>query len=383
MGVTVRERPEGSGVWWVFINHAGRRKAKKIGKEKTALDVAEKIKARLVLGDVGVMKKDAVCPTFTEYAERWLAMPHDWKESTREGYSINLRLHILPVFGKERLDQIGRKELRAFFDGLAVNGFAPASISGIRSVISSILVHAVEQELIPANPLHDIKIRGKGTGSKEQIDPLTEQEAFEVLAQAKKYRDGAFYPALLCGLRTGMRIGELQALQWGDVDFAGGFIDVKRSHRKKRITSPKSGKRKRVDMSPHLAETLRALKAGRKVVSLQEDGWVFADEQGRMLHRKNFEAALRRCLEWAGLRRIRVHDLRHSYATVRLLKGHNVIDVSRQLGHANPTITLKVYAHWIPGKFKSQVAELDTPQVSATPAQLRQFESATLSGNTT
>jgi len=87
-------------------------------------------------------------------------------------------------------------------------------------------------------------------------------------------------------------------------------------------------------------------------------------------------------LEKAELRQVRVHDLRHSYATIRLLKGHNVIDVSRQLGHANPTITLKTYAHWIPGKFKSQVAELDTPQVSATPAQPSHNDKSELAGNT-
>ncbi|MGE5312374.1 MAG: tyrosine-type recombinase/integrase, partial [Nitrospirota bacterium] len=103
------------------------------------------------------------------------------------------------------------------------------------------------------------------------------------------------------------------------------------------------------------------------------------NEQGRMMERRDFQRALHRCLGKAGLRRVRVHDLRHSYATIRLLKGHNVVDVSRQLGHANPTITLKVYAHWVPGKFKSQVAELDTPQLSATPAQLRQVDETTYS----
>jgi integrase len=363
MGVKVKER---DGAWWIFVNHKGRRKAKRVGTEKAAREAAKKIEAKLTLGDFGTLKKETVCPTFREYAEWWLTLPHGWKESTRAAYDLHLRLHILPVFGKQRLDQIGRKQLRDFFDGLAVKGLASATVSGVRAVISGVLGRAVEQELIPTNPLRDIKTRGNG--HKEEIDPLTEQEAFELLERAKTFRDGAFYPPLLCALRTGMRIGEIQALSWGDVDFAGGFIDVKRSHRQNRITGTKTGKRKRVDMSPHLAKTLRALQVGRKVVSLQEDGWVFGDEQGKMLDRSRFERALHQCLKKAGLRRVRVHDLRHSYATIRLMKGHNVIDVSRQLGHANPTITLKVYAHWIPGKFKSQVAELDT-RPDATPAQ--------------
>ena len=67
----------------------------------------------------------------------------------------------------------------------------------------------------------------------------------------------------------------------------------------------------------------------------------------------------------AGLRRIRVHDLRHCYATIRLLKGHNVGDVSYQLGHSSIKITYDTYAHWMPGNFKSEIDELDNMQPSA------------------
>ena len=72
-----------------------------------------------------------------------------------------------------------------------------------------------------------------------------------------------------------------------------------------------------------------------------------------------FRNALKRCLEDAKLKQIRVHDLRHSYATIRLLKGHNVGDVSYQLGHSSIQITYDAYGHWIPGHFKSEVDELD------------------------
>jgi integrase len=61
----------------------------------------------------------------------------------------------------------------------------------------------------------------------------------------------------------------------------------------------------------------------------------------------------------AKLRRIRIHDLRHSYATIRLLRGHNVGDVSYQLGHSSIKMTYDVYTHWIPGKFKNEVDDLD------------------------
>jgi integrase len=73
MGVKIREKPPKSGAWWVFIDHQGKRKAKKIGKDrKLAQEVARKIEAKLALGDVGVMEEQAKIPTFREYAGGWL-----------------------------------------------------------------------------------------------------------------------------------------------------------------------------------------------------------------------------------------------------------------------------------------------------------------------
>jgi integrase len=79
--------------------------------------------------------------------------------------------------------------------------------------------------------------------------------------------------------------------------------------------------------------------------------------------------ALRRCLTATKLRQIRIHDLRHTYATIRLLRGHNIGDVSYQLGHSSISMTYDVYGHWIPGYFKREVDELDRPQLDATQAQ--------------
>jgi len=104
----------------------------------------------------------------------------------------------------------------------------------------------------------------------------------------------------------------------------------------------------------------RALKNGRAVSE-----WVFADDTGQIMCREAFRRALNKCFELAGMRRVRVHDLRHSYATIRLMKGHNIGDVSYQLGHSSISITYDIYGHWIPGKFKSEVDELDQAHPSA------------------
>jgi integrase len=324
--------------------------------------VRQKIKAKLVLGELNIEKLEKPCLTFKEIAKLWLSLPHDWKESTREIYSVNLDNHVLPAFGSMPVNEIKRKDLKSFFDKKYAEGLNLKTIKLIRVPINGTLSYAVELELIESNPMRDLELKYKK--KKFEIDPLTESESQLLLEQAKVYMDGAYYPPTLCALRTGMRIGEIRALKWIDIDFDNRQIEVKRSYRKGRMTDTKSHKRRRVDMTLHLTETLKAHRTGQKRDALKRgkpvSKFVFSGVRGEMFNRSSFEHALNRCTERAGLRQIRIHSMRHSYATIRLMRGHNVGDVSYQLGHSSIKITYDVYAHWIPGQFKSEIDELDT-----------------------
>jgi len=114
--------------------------------------------------------------------------------------------------------------------------------------------------------------------------------------------------------------------------------------------------RRRVDCSDHLLETLAALKKKRQEEALQRGSneiseWVWVNEKGQRIDIGNVKVkSFKRVLRKAGLREIRYHDLRHSYASQLLAQGEPVTYVSQQLGHANPQITFNVYAHWIPNK---------------------------------
>jgi len=362
MGVKVREKPKGSGIYYVFINYQGRRKSKKIGtNKKTACEIAEKIKAKLLLGELNVEKVNTKYPTFKECAELWLALPHDWRESTREAYINNLKKHIYPAFKNQKINQISRKDLKLFFDNLLIHKLAPGSLRIIRAPISGIFEYALDAELININPLHDLKIQTKKT--KFKVKPLTEKETELLLDRAKIFMDGFYYPLMLCALRTGMRLGELKALKWKDLNFKNRQLEVKRSCHRGRIGGTKTGKRRRVDMTPHLTETLKMLLTSQKKLALknghQFPPWVFANKKGKIFCEASFKNALNRCLDAANLRKIRIHDLRHTYSTIRLMRGHNVGDVSYQLGHASIKMTLDTYTHWMPGKFKSEIDDLD------------------------
>ena len=368
MGVKVREKPKGSGEYWIFINHRGKRKSKKIGSnEKQANGVAEKIKARLVLGELNIEKIETPCPTFKEYAEIWLSLPHDLKESTRDEYRRKLKLHTFPEIGKCRLNEIDKRRLQSLFNELLVKGLSRSTVSVIKVAISNVLDYATDGDLIERNPVRDIKF--KGNKHKKEIKVLTEQQAALLLERGKEYLGGKYYPMVLTALRTGLRIGEMIALKWTDIDFTNRLIEVKRSYVKKRMSSTKSGKIRSVDMTPVLAEVLKGLQTEQKKWALKTASpvpeFVFITNKGKLELAENFRYGLEKCLKNAGLKRIRIHDLRHSYATIRLLRGHNIGDISYQLGHSSIKITYDTYGHWIPGKFKFEVDELDRAHQNA------------------
>lgn len=370
MGVRIRQKKPGE--WWVFVHHGRRRWSKKIGADAAlAREVAKKTAAQLTLGVFDLDNTPPpVLPSFRECAEVWLALPHDdWKESTFESYRLNLEKHVCPVIGKEPIDQIRRKHLKALFDKLATEGLSRATLSLIKAPVSGVFNHAVDSEIIEANPIKDLSISTRKI--RTAIEPLTGNEAERLLNQALRFLGGYYHPHLLCMLRTGLRLGELKALQWQDIDFEKRQMEIRRSCRRGRLTDTKNRKRRRVDMTPQLTETLKSWETEQKKQALKlgqpflNTDFVFASRRGEIMRRIALDNALTRCLSAAKLRQIRIHDLRHSYATIRLLRGHNIGDVSYQLGHSSISMTYDVYGHWIPGHFKTEVDELDLTSPNA------------------
>jgi integrase len=129
------------------------------------------------------------------------------------------------------------------------------------------------------------------------------------------------------------------------------------------LSDTKTGKARFVDMTPQLAAVLEDLKVKHQMEAMVTGNdisqWVFANKKGRIIGQVPFENALHRCLSEVSLQRIRIHDLRHTYATIRLLRGHNVGDVSYQQGHSSIKMTSDIYGHWIPSQFKGEVDDLD------------------------
>ena len=217
------------------------------------------------------------------------------------------------------------------------------------------------------------------TDPRSRIDPLILEEERALLETART-EFPPHYPLFLCALRTGMRLGELFGLQWADIDFAGHFIEVRRTVRDGgQVFPPKNGKIRRVDMSDQLARTLTALLQARKAETLkkgwgQAPEWVFCSETGTTLHKSDFERRVfHKLLAKAGLRRIRFHDLRHTFASRLLQNGESLVYVREQMGHHSIQVTVDIYGHLVPGANRAAVNRLDEVgsevRPSATPAQ--------------
>jgi integrase len=364
MGVKVKERPKGSGVWWLFINHKGQRRSKKIGDKRKAQDMAKQIQAHLTLGDDTSLKKKK---TFGEYADDYIniTIPQYSKPKTVAAYKVCLNAHILPLFKNRPVDSITKYEVRKFLlSKLKNNANADNSVRVMKSVLAGVFTLAIQDEAIMNNPALQI---GKLYGDKKTValpNPLSGQELNRLLDAFQKHHPQD-YPAMFLLARTGLRIGELFALKWEDIDFVSREIHIERTRDDhNRITKPKRNKTRVVDMSRDLCEVLKQYKHNLKEKTLRNGWsefpeWFYTNDNGQMTsimwwRNKRFAPML----EKAEVKKVRPHDIRHTYASLLLMAGQNVLYVQKQLGHSDPRMTLEVYSHWLPEE-KNDVKGVD------------------------
>ena len=368
MGVTVRQKVRGRGQpYWVFVALNGKRTSTKVGEKKDADKLKREIEKKIKKGEFRLEEPEEkkIGITFKQYADAWMktTVPATCKKSTENDYEAILKNHVRPVFDKLLLQDITRGKIKSLLLEKINEGKAPSTVIHIRNVISGVLNNAVDDEIIPSNPALGLK-RVIPRNIKKEINPLTPEELQHLLDTVAEHFLGE-YPLFLLLARTGVRIGEALAVQWDDVDFAGRCIEIKRSIVRGRISKPKNGKTRRVDMSQHLADTMKAyrLECKKKGLKSGQGGlpkYLFQNNQGGMVDTNNWRRRVfKKVLEKAKLRSIRIHDLRHTYATLRINAGHNINDVSGQLGHSSLKMTLDTYTHWMPGKQKSEIDELD------------------------
>ena len=369
MGVRIRQRSDKPG-WWLFIDHQGKQKKKHFPDKETALRVARKVRERLALGDFSITEKQEVRLPFSIYYQTWLEsyVSTHTKASTFAAYETAYRVHLLPFLGEADIREITREQLKRFIYEKLNAGLAHNSIKGYLAPLSEMFNHAIEDGHLERNPcVRILRTPRKEKGEQQnKMDFLTREELTVLLETCQKYFP-VHYPFILLLARTGLRIGEAVALQWSALDFHSRFIEVKLNWVDGKLTTPKNSRRRRVDMSKRLAETLTTLHLERKKQTLREGWnevppWVFISQVGTMLNPDNFRRRVwAKLLERAGLRHIRIHDLRHTFASLLIQQGESLAYVKEQMGHYSIRVTVDTYGHLVPGGNKAAVDRLDEP----------------------
>jgi integrase len=287
-----------------------------------------------------------VVPTFAQFADRFMATyaVTNNKASEVDAKTGILRVHLLPAFGASALDRIGVAEVEEYKAHKIESKMARKSINNQLTVLRKILATAVEWRVIASVP----RIKWLKTPAPE-FDFLTFEEASRLIAAAAT----DWRAAITIALRTGLRLGELRALRWSDVDLEGGRLVARRAVWRNIVSTPKNGRVREVPLSHQAAEALR------EHPRLGET--VFCAPDGSMLSKGAMKWPLWNACRQAGLRNVGWHIARHTFASHLVMRGAPLKAVQELLGHSTIEMTMR-YAHLSPDARRDAVRLLDVKE---------------------
>lgn len=238
--------------------------------------------------------------------------------------------HLLPAFGRRRLDDIGTTDIERLKAEKLASGLAPKTVNNMLTCLGKALRYAAECEVIEKIPrIRFVKVFEK------PVDFLDFGEYARLIDTQKDH--GEALAAILLGGDAGLRQGEIRALQWGDLDLEAGRIFVQRTDYRGYIGSPKGGRVRRLPMTDRLRRALKAIRHLR-------GPWVFSDADGKMLSRTEIDTVLRHAYKRAKLRAIGWHTMRHTFCSHLAMRGVPVRTIQELAGHASITTTMR-YMH--------------------------------------
>jgi integrase len=336
-----RRRKDGSTAYAIKYRTAdGAQVFKTIGPSRRQADRAlTAALAAVDRGDLRTVSRE----TFADHSGRWLAAKRPRVEqSTYDDYERHLRLRLNPAFGSLRLQQITRSRIEEYLSHLDSSGeLSRKSINDSLIPLRQILGRAAREGIVASNAALSAE-RDRPLQLRYEPPPMRHLSA----AEARSYLSACmpwYRPLAEVLVGAGLRIGEALALEWQDFDLDNLAIAVERTIKRGGIGTPKGDRRRVVMIDPELGRVLRE----HRITSQRVSGLVFASRAGTMLNRDN----VRRRGHQTALRsarlppNIRLHDLRHTAASLWLAAGESIYFVKEQLGHADIQTTINLYGH--------------------------------------
>jgi integrase len=295
--------------------------------------------------------------TVSEYVRAWLDSATHLAPKTLERYRELAEHQINPHLGNVVLQKLRPSQIADWHATLLRSGgrngraLAARTVGHAHRVLHSVLARAAKVEAVSRN------VAGVLTPPKVEVKEIEILADVQIAGVLAELRDHPLLPIVVTALGTGMRRGELCALQWRDVDLDHASINVERSLEETndglRMKLPKSRRGlRRIALPASVVELLRAHRTRQIELRLmlglgrvEPDALVFCHEDGSPLSPDRLSQQWRRFVVAKGMPAVSFHALRHTHASALIAAGLDVVTVSRRLGHGSPGITLGIYAH--------------------------------------
>ena len=345
------EKDKKTGKWLIqyrYTDWQGKR------RKSTKRGFATKREAEEWLRNFLITQKADFDMKFEDFWKMYCAdMETRLREHTMRTKKYIVELKILPYFGNKRVNDITAADIRQWQNELIKIGYSPTYLKTINNQLSAIFNYAVRYYDLKSNPC--AKAGSMGKSKAEEMDFWTGEEFRRFIDSVMNKR--LSYMAFMTLYWTGMRLGELLALNPKDVDLEKRTISITKSYqrlgKKDVITPPKTPKSKRVITVPEfLAADIKDYMDS--LYDLQENDRLFP------ITKYYLEHEMQRGIKESGVKRIGVHDLRHSHASMLIELGFSPLEIANRLGHEKVETTLNTYAHLYPNKQTKLAERLDS-----------------------
>jgi integrase len=300
--------------------------------------------------------------TFGAYLQsQWLpAKKAALRVSTYSGYRRNVELHITPTLGRIPIRRLRDKHLEELYERLAhptggTRALSPKTVLEVHLIVRAALADALRDEYVTRNVALSARVPRPPAIRTPEPQSWTAEQLQAFLRAAAGHR---LFPAFWTLAMTGMRRSELLGLRWTDIDLDAGTLSINRGlvavgydlHESRGKTR---NSRRRIDLDPTTVRVLSAWRSWQRIereaVGASPPDYLFTDAHGEQVHPHAISQTFERIALRAEVPLIRLHDLRHTHATLLIKAGVPVKVVSERLGHARAAFTIETYQHVLPG----------------------------------